>query len=290
MRLSNSQNFLISRSLVRSLINKSSIISDDLVLEIGAGLGIITSELGGVSRRVLAFEADRNIFLKVSDKVKLSNVEIICVDFMLYDLPKGRYKVFSNIPFSITSDILRKLFFSSNPPLDSYLILQKEAAWKWAGISRESLISILNKPFFRLEIVHKFKKSDFRPIPSVDTVMMRVVKLREPLIIESDEDLFRDFVSYGYTKFKPTLKKSYSKILSHVQFLRLAYDLGFSQYAKPTDLDFEQWLGMFLFFKSETKKHSLVSGEFARLISRQAKLDKRTRTSLEYREKYKNGK
>lgn len=286
MNLKHSQNFLRNPKLVQELINKSSLQRDDIVLEIGAGKGIITEALAKSVRSVVGIEADEKLYADLQEKLKpFSNISIQNVDFLEYDLPKGQYKVFSNIPFNITANIIKKIVEAKNAPNDSYLIVQEEAAKKYAGkpYAKETLFSVLHKPWFNFSIVHKFQRADFTPMPQVNSVLLRIEKLKSPLIKLEVAALYKDFVAFGFITVRPNLKKGYKNVFGHIQFLKLADELNFSPDAKPTDLDFEQWLGMFNYFVEgvEKRRQKQVTGSLAKLTEQQKTLDKvhRTRTA-----------
>ena len=248
MNLQHSQNFLRDPKLVQELIQKSSLRKEDTVLDIGAGKGIITELLAKSVKSVIAIEPDIKLHSYLQDKFKeYRNVHIQKIDFLKSDLPKEQYKVFSNIPFGITADIIKKLLGAQNSPEDSYLIVQEEAAKKYAGkpYARETLLSILHKPWFNFSVVYNFKRNDFTPIPQVNSVLLRIEKLKKPLISQHTATVFKDFVAFGFTSVRPNLKKGYKNVFGHIQFLKLADEFNFSPDAKPTDLDFEQWLGIF---------------------------------------------
>ncbi len=274
--------------LVEQLVQKSSLTSDDMVLEIGPGKGIITNALAKRCKRVIAIEADKKLHDNLRDKFStFANVENLHEDFLKFPLPKYDYKVFSNIPFNVTADIVKKLLDSGNAPKDSYLIIQKEAAAKYGGLKMETLFSTLHKPWFAFSIVHKFQKSDFSPRPAVDTVLLRIEKLENPLIDERNAEAFRDFVAFGFSSMKTNLKRGYKNVFGHVQFLRLATDIGFSAEAKPTDLTFEQWLAIFEYFSKnvESFRKAKTRGAFAKLTTQQKSLQKihRTRTARNWK-------
>ncbi len=287
-KLSHSQNFLRDPELVKKLIEKSSLKSEDMVLEIGPGKGIITGVLAKHSKRVLAVEADKDLYTELKEKFNsFSNVEIYQQNFLEFSLPKYEYKVFSNIPFNITADIVRKLFDNENSPVDSYLIMQKEATEKYGGFKSETLFSILHKPWFVFNKVYEFQKNDFSPRPVVDTVLLQIEKLERPLIESRNADAFRDFVAFGFSSMKVNLKKGYTNVFGHVQFLRLATDYGFDASAKPTDLTFEQWLGIFHYFLDNVEKFRQIKtrGAYEKLLVQQKSLQKihRTRTARNWR-------
>lgn len=190
-----SQHFLVNRELIAKLVRASSVSPSDLVLEIGPGKGNITSQLLATGCQVSAIELDRNLASKIPPHPHLS---IIRQNFLDYALPRNPYKVFSNLPFVITNDIFRKLFLASNPPKDSYLIMQTEAATKFLSQgTTHSLISMLIYPWFETKILHHFSKSDFYPKPRVDSCLLQVKRRQTPLVTNQSE--YRDFATYTYT-------------------------------------------------------------------------------------------
>ncbi len=290
MNLQHSQNFLRDPKLIQELIGKSSLQKNDTVFEIGAGKGIITELLAQSAKSVIAIEPDTKLYNYLQDKFKgYSNVHIKKIDFLKSDLPKEQYKVFSNIPFNITADIIKKLLGAQNLPEDSYLIVQEEAAKKYAGKphAKETLFSILHKPWFNFSVVYKFRRNDFTPTPQVNSVLLRIEKLKKPLIGQHIAALFKDFVAFGFTSVRPNLKKGYKNVFGHIQFLKLADEFNFSPDAKPTDLDFEQWLGIFNYFTDgvEKRRQKQVMGALANLAEQQKSLEKihRTRTAKNWR-------
>lgn len=287
-KLSHSQNFLRDHALVEKLVQTSSLTSDDVVLEIGPGKGIITEALAKRCKRVVAVEADRKLFEQLKEKFSVSpHVEMYHHNFLEFPLPKNGYKIFSNIPFNITADIIKKLVDDKNPPTDSYLIVQKEAAEKYGGFKTETLFSVLHKPWFIFSRIHQFEKADFVPRPAVDTILLRIEKLEKPLVEDRNAEAFRDFVAFGFSSMKVNLKKGYTNVFGHVQFLRLATDLGFEASAKPTDLTFEQWLGVFDYFLKNVEgfRQAKTKGAYEKLTVQQKSLQKihRTRTAKNWR-------
>lgn len=252
-KLKHSQNFLKSLMLVEKLINMSSIGKSDIVYEIGPGKGIITAQLAKKCRKVIAIELDEKLYKKLLSRFRASrSVEIIHGDFLRYRLPKGRnYKVFANIPFNVTSDIVAKLTSYDTSLLDAYLIVQKEAAERFAGrpYAKECQYSLLLKPYFQMKVLYFFKKKDFSPKTSVDVVLLRIKLRKKALIKKSQRQLYKNFIVYGFSQWKVSVRKALKKVFTYRQFMRLARDLGFSKDAKPTDLSFEQWMGLFRFYK-----------------------------------------
>jgi 23S rRNA (adenine-N6)-dimethyltransferase len=279
-----SQNFLRSADLVRTLLQQSSIANEDIVLDIGAGQGIITKELALQAKHVEAIEKDPSFCRELKARLRAyPNVAIRCADFMEYPLPSLDYKVFANIPYARTSDILRKLLDASNPPVDAYLVIQREAAYKYSGrpYRVETLASLSRKPWFNLQIVHLFKKTDFVPAPKVASVLLRIQSKEKPRMTINEKELYLDFLAYGFTSNKPNLKKAYKHIFGYGEFKRLASELGFGLDATPTELTFEQWLGIFRYFvaTSPEGKKSVIYGAWQKLLNLQNTIVKRHRTN-----------
>lgn len=281
-----SQNFIKDINLVARLIEQSSITQDDLVLEIGAGSGVITSALVRQAKAVVAVEADTRLVGRLHEKFQnIANLTLVEGDFLLQSLPTEEYKVFANIPFNITADLVRKLIEAPNPPLDAYLFMQKEAAEKIGGkpISKdETQFSILSKPWFSYAVVHNFRKNDFQPAPAVDVVLLHIKKYPEPMIEESQSSLYRDFVIYAFNAKKPNLRKALELVLTYNQIKRLSKDLQFDLNSTPTQLTFNQWLGLFKYFTVGVidAKKQLVIGAEAHLSKQQDKLQKIRRTRI----------
>ena len=285
-----SQNFTVNPLLVANLIEQSSLTKEDVVYEVGSGTGIITSELAKRCKKVVAIEIDKNLARKLQTKfINVPNIEVREGDFLLYPLTEQKYKVFSNIPFNITAAIVKKLTEAKNLPIDIFLFVQHDAAKKFLGSpnAKETQLSLLLKPIFELSITHQFKRNDFRPIPNVDIVLLRIKKREKPMVEQQHEKLYRDFIVYSFNAWKPNLKEGLKKIFTDLQFLRLAKELDFSSSAKPTDLNFSQWLGLFNFFTEgvDIGKKLLIRGSEDKLRNQQVKLDKihRTRVAKDWR-------
>ncbi|MGD0805993.1 MAG: 23S ribosomal RNA methyltransferase Erm [Anaerolineales bacterium] len=239
------QNFLKSATLVRRLLGESSIGVSDAVLEIGAGRGVITAELARLARKVVALEKDPELVGLLRERFfGVPNVEILEGDFLQYRIFDGEYKIFANIPFNRTADIVRKIVCASTAPNDAYLILQKEAAEKFSGIPAETQFSILAKPRFQIQIIRELRRTDFEPMPGVDSVLLRIQKRSPALVLPEDAALFQKLVCYGFAGWKRNLGKTLQHIFSYRQWKRLSKELRFPLDATPSELTLEQWLGL----------------------------------------------
>lgn len=282
-RMRYSQNFLKNVGLIHSILSKSSITQQDTVLEVGAGEGIITKELLGKVKKVIAYEVDNNLSKKLVERFRIfeNKLELFGENFLSAQLPAFPYKVFSNIPFNITADVTKKLVFSNHPPEDIYLVVQEEAAAKFLGKplnEKNSLMSVIIGNTFEGSVFHSFRQTDFFPAPAVSTVMLRLKRLERSRI--QPKDLFNDFVAFGFSQFEPNIQKGLGKIMNENIVSRVAKENRFRTSYVPSQLDRYHWIALFTKFLEDGNKQKVI-GSFQRLLDQQSKLQKVHRTRLD---------
>ena len=176
-----SQHFLRSPKLALILIGHSNLKKRDLVVEIGAGSGVITSALAHRVNHVIAIEPDAKTAAKLREnlaKRDITNVTVVEKDFMDFELPDESYKVFANPPFHMSSQIFHKLIEAKNPPEAIYLILQKQFALKLLNNTRHytSQLGFLLTASYETRIRLPLKPNDFTPPPAVPCVFFEAKK------------------------------------------------------------------------------------------------------------------
>lgn len=235
-----SQNFLTSRRLIERLIKKTDISKQDTVLEIGAGKGHITKALSNHCKRVIAYEIDGKLYERLSWQTE-ANVQLHHADFLKCRLPESSYKVFSNIPFSRTTEILHKLTNTSHLPSGIWLVMEKGAAKRFCGLPRESLNSLMLKPFFETRIVYYFSREDFHPAPRVDVVLLELRRKENPDIQPTQRNIFYKFVSHGlrYGLFGSRA------LLTKKQIAMTLRSAGLPPIERSGDILYVQWLCLF---------------------------------------------
>ena len=281
MGIEHSQNYLHSKQLVATLLSKSNICNDDIVIEIGPGKGIITNELAKKSKKVIAIEFDAKLAKTLSEKYKESKkVQIIEMDFLKYKISvKEPYKVCANIPFNITADIVKKVFEADNPPEDIYFIMQYEAFLRYSGqpFYNESLRSLLYKPWFSAELIYEFKPSDFYPVPNA-RICFAHFQRKTSADVEDAID-YRNFLSYIFLASGNTFKDKTKKLFTYEQQKRICKFLKIKLESTLTEISYDGWLylyDVFLKFVSNEKKAIILNAEQA-MKNNQNKIQKKHR-------------
>lgn len=201
-----SQHFLRNPRLIAELIGHSNIRRGDLVIDIGAGSGAITAVLARRCRQVLAYENEPGILNKLQQNMRRhKNVKVIAQDFLLAKLPDEPYKVFANIPFHLSADIVRKLTNNEmHAPRSIYLIVQKQFAQKIAPSDQHftSQLGTQLAPWWQTRIRRPLRRMDFTPPPAVDTVLLELKPRPEPLLPTLERDEYQSFVAKCYASQK----------------------------------------------------------------------------------------
>jgi 16S rRNA (adenine1518-N6/adenine1519-N6)-dimethyltransferase len=172
------QNFLKNDAIVAKIVAAADLKPDDLVLEIGPGKGILTEELAKKAGKVVAVEIDKNLGGLLKGKFKgQQNVEIIEGDILKLDLDKliSNYKVVANLPYYITSPIIRLFLESVMPPTEMILMVQKEVAERIvASAGQMSILAISVQYYADAEILFEVGKENFDPVPKVNSAIVKI--------------------------------------------------------------------------------------------------------------------
>jgi len=226
------QHFLRSPRIVAELIGHSNIRKNDLVYDLGAGSGVITSVLASRCKAVVAVEIEPEALRKLQTNVgSRDNITIVKKDILELAPPEEPYKIFANIPFSLTTQILRKFLFSECPPKSMYLIVQKQFARKLVPGDNHftSQLSAEIGPLFTARIRKPLRRTDFTPPPAVETVLLEIKPREIPLIRPEETNKYRALVENSFTnqKFFGSLKKPFSSEL------------------RPSQLTLDQWCELY---------------------------------------------
>ncbi len=237
------QNFLINKGAMQKIIDSAELKPTDTVLEIGPGIGNLTQELAKTAQKVIAVEKDAKIADVLKETLKdYKNVEVVVKDVLKLDLPAllpafsgmqagfGNYKVVANLPYYITSPVIRK-FLEADPPAGGkpeamILMVQKEVAQRIcacpqhfppvAGCGRArppkmNLLAVSVQFYAEPKIISYVKKENFWPRPKVDSAIIKIIpKTGEHPV--SSEAFFR-VAKAGFSQPRKQLGNNLSKML-----------------------------------------------------------------------------
>lgn len=254
-----SQNFIKSSTLATKLVNEMRLSKKDTVIEIGPGTGALTKNIIGRVNKFIGVELDFNLFKDLSANFYSEEVNFVNEDFLKYKLPEsGDYKIIGNIPFALTADIIRRILEWRNPPVDTYLILQKEAALRLVTRDYENFFALQYKPFFESKIIKNIPSFEFNPRPNVDSMLIRIKKLSSPLIPLEDKDEYTKFVSFCFLYWKVNVKSVLKRFFTHTQLSIMAKEYKIDFELKPSQITFDQWLVIFNVFKTMVAKEKKI--------------------------------
>jgi 16S rRNA (adenine1518-N6/adenine1519-N6)-dimethyltransferase len=238
------QHFLVDRESLEAIMQTAEPTSDDTVLEIGPGLGVMTRPLADRAGRVIAVEAD-GILAELLRRDAPANLEVVEADVLKYDLtplPSG-YKVVANIPYYLTSRLFRFLLESPNPPSVMSLLIQKEVAERIvAGPGKMSILALSVQYYAEAEIVGEVERHKFWPAPDVDSAILRVTRRDEPAFKADAGELFR-LIKAGFGEKRKQLRNSLSGglNLSTDLTVKLLDEAKLAPMARAQELSVDDW-------------------------------------------------
>lgn len=244
------QHWLRDRDVLAHIAELADISEDDTVLEIGPGLGTLTSELLRRAGRVVAVEFDSELARKLPAQFPGKNLEVLNEDFLNFDLAKlpSGYKVVANVPYYITGKIVNKLTVDAstkNTPTVAVLLVQKEVAQRMAsGPGDMSILSVSCQVFARVELGDIVPAELFTPPPKVDSQVVVLRMRAEPLVPAEDQRSFFRLVKAGFSEKRKKLRSSLSGGLgiSKPDAEALLHNAGISPDARAEQLSVEDWL------------------------------------------------
>ena len=210
------QNFLVEPAGLRKVIEAAGVQKDDQVLEIGAGLGSLTVLLAQSARLVVAVEIDRELIPPLQKALeKYPNVHVVHGDILRQNPDslglEAHYLVVANIPYYISSAILRHLLTAKQKPTRMILTVQKEVAERvCATQGKHSLLSLSVQVFGDPRLAGIIPAGSFLPAPEVDSAVLVIDLFPQPAIPEEDLDRFFSLAKAGFSQKRKTLRNSLS--------------------------------------------------------------------------------
>jgi 16S rRNA (adenine1518-N6/adenine1519-N6)-dimethyltransferase len=211
------QNFLIDENIVRKIVLAGDVNKDDLVLEIGSGIGTMTSILSEYAGKVISVEIDNKLIPVLRETLKeCENVEVIQGDILKTDikgvlgenLGKMPLKVVANLPYYITTPIIMGLLESDLPVEQMTFLIQKEVGERLCGepgTKAYGSLSIAAQFYAEISIDFMVPAQVFIPKPKVDSIVVTLKKLEKPKILLKDKALFFKVVKASFLNRRKTL-------------------------------------------------------------------------------------
>lgn len=246
------QNFLIDQNILDKIIKVAHLTKEDQVLEIGPGLGILTGELFKRAGRVVVVEIDKKLFqilkTKEFNSFVFKNLILLHKDILKVDLAKFfkdfEYKVVANIPYSITSPLLRKLLSVPPRPRELILMVQKEVAERiLAAPPKMNLLAIAVQVYGRPRIISKVSRNSFWPKPKVGSAIIKIETAENFGIREFDGEVFWRLVKAGFKSKRKQLINNLSSSfkISKKEAEKFLIEVGLNSKIRAEELSIEDW-------------------------------------------------
>ena len=212
------QNFLIDKNVLRKIIEASEIKPTDTILEVGPGIGVLTQELALVAKKIIAIEKSETMCEILKETIKdFKNVEIINEDILEfnpanYKLLTTNYKLVANIPYYLTSPLIRKFLELKNPPQEIILMIQKEVAQRiCAEVGDMSLLAVSVQFYAKAKIISYVSNTCFWPAPKIDSAIIKITPFGGKPTVPADK--FFEIVKAGFSQPRKQLGGNLAKNL-----------------------------------------------------------------------------
>ena len=244
------QHWLTDIEALESITESAEIKSSDTVLEIGPGLGHLTHYLARQARHVIAVEKDENLASHLSSKLAGSPVQVIAADILKFDLTQlpSHYKVVANIPYYLTSNLLRILSESPNPPHMMVLLVQKEEAQRMAARpGNMSLLALSVQLYYDVQLGIEVSADKFDPPPKVDSQLVILTHRKKPLFKSLDTQKFFRLAKAGFAGKRKKLRGSLAAglHLSKKQADELLAGAGIDGDLRALNLSLKAWYKLY---------------------------------------------
>ena len=246
------QHFLAGGWLAAELVEQAGVRAGDLVVEIGAGTGVLTEALARRAGRVVAIEYDPRLAERARARLAgFGNVRVVTADALALPPPRRPFRVVANLPFGSTAAVLRRLLGDPRTRLErADLVVQEQAARRYAARRPGAPETIAWGAWYDLATGRRLGPSSFRPPPRVGAAVLVARRRRPPLVPVGGHRRFTALVGSAFRHPGLPLRRALVPPFSYRQLRRLARDLGFPLDARPADLDAVQWAGLYAFLDS----------------------------------------
>lgn len=241
------QHWLRDRQVLAEIADKAEITDHDTVLEIGPGLGTLTSELLRRAGKVVAVEFDQQLAAKLPNQFPGTNLEVVSEDILTFDLSRlpADYIVVANVPYYITSKIVERLMSADNPPKTTVLLVQKEVAQRIAADNGKlSLLALAAGVYAESALGPLVGRELFTPPPKVDSQVVILQRHARPLVTAVDQKAFWRVAKAGFREKRKKMRSSISAGLGIDKLAaeELLHHANIDPNARAEDLTIDDWL------------------------------------------------
>jgi 16S rRNA (adenine1518-N6/adenine1519-N6)-dimethyltransferase len=244
------QHWLHDEASLDAMVDAAGVTAEDTVLEIGPGLGTLTAKLTQRAKQVIAVEFDADLARELPTRVSAGNLEVVQQDILKFDLtglPAG-YKVVANIPYYLTSNLLRVLCESKNPFQSAALLVQKEVAERVCAKPGDmSLLSVSVQFYCEANLGKLVPAKLFTPPPKVDSQILQLAYRPEPLFEDVDTKQFFRIVKAGFSQKRKTILNALSGglQLDRTQTTALLEAADITPTTRAQNLDLNDWYALY---------------------------------------------
>lgn len=245
------QHWLHDDDTLDSIVAAAEISSDDSILEIGPGLGTLTEKLINTNTKVLALEFDQGLISSLEKK--FANCKKFAIrfgdirQFNYSEMPKN-FKVVANIPYYLTSNLIRSISETSNQPEITVILIQKEVAQRiCAKPGQMGILSVTAQFYFKCSLDVEVPAELFTPPPKVDSQVVKLVR-RENKLFDIDERKFFNLVKAGFSEKRKTLRNSLSGGLgiSKEEAVSLLEKAKINPLSRAQELSLDEWHNLYV--------------------------------------------
>lgn len=208
------QHWLHDQTVLDAIVKKAAVVPTDVVVEIGPGLGTLTEKLLATGARVIAIEFDESLLGGLRAKyTHVPNFELVHADVLQYnfnELPEG-YKIVANIPYYLTSQLLRILSEVQNKPFSADLLMQKEVTERVCAVPSDmSILTVAVQSVYVATTGEYVPATLFTPPPKVDSLILHLEKLPHAVVPAEERKAFMQVVKAGFSAKRKTLRNTMS--------------------------------------------------------------------------------
>jgi len=264
-RKSLGQHFLVDEAVLNIVVEAAELSPKDTVIEVGPGLGILTAALVDRAGDVVAVELDTKLASLLERRLaSLANLRVINADILKVNLSqllegKSEYKVVANLPYYITSPVLRHFVEASPKPSLMVVMVQKEVGEAIvAGPGKMSMLAVSLQVYSKPRIISYVSAQSFYPEPKVDSAILRFDILPEPRVKVADIDGFFQIVRCGFSLPRKQLRNSiaYGLGMEPTEVASLLEQAHVDPKRRAETLNLEEWVGLYEFWTGSKKVRS----------------------------------